>query len=1344
MLWLILSSAILHCVLLTNADGLYSVVAPKTLRSKSAYNVVVAVQNAPRATNVSVSLTGPSFSLGKHVEVSAMSSKTVRFDIPKLTEGKYKLEVVGSGGIEFRNSTKLDFATDKNRIYIQTDKATYKPGDKIQFRVLFLDKHTRPAVIDKAIAIEIRDGDHNLIRQWKDIIPRSVYSGELQLSDRPVLGNWTLTVTAQDDGKETKTLVVDKYVVPKFEVFVITAKDVAASAGYIRATIRARYTFKKPVKGHVVASIEGSSAKKNLPIDGQVNVEFPIPATGKSLLKITATVAEELTNLKHNATAYVTVHQHRHKLEDLFWPTHYRPGVMYEFKTVVRNLDGSPVTDSSKNVNFNVKCCHASRNFPAFLQNSIATQHIMLPDTTCKSCLVTVTYDTAANLGRYLYKLDATLNIAVITKRPQLRKELKINIKSNNYLPYIIVTILARGNIFLSQYIKVEEREKSHEFKFVPTFEMVPQATIFVHYIVNGDFMSAKETVDIEKDFENTIEISTEKEARPGDKVSLRVKTNPHSFVGLLGVDQSVLLLRSGNDLNREQILNNLATDSTDLVTLTNANIFIPKSSGGCYTNDDQNNCTGAPISRTVFQKVESVRNSAPVPTVSSSKAQASLPPVRKLFPETWLFSNIRSVGASGETSINTTVPDTMTSWVITGFSLNYQTGLAVTRNPHRIRVFQPFFVTTNLPYSVKHGEVIAIPVVVFNYLGMDVEARVSMDNSEGEYEFIETTSANVSQKKKRVEREKKLWIPASTGRSISFMIRPRKVGLTTLKISAISPNAGDRLHQILKVEAEGVPKYVNKAVLITVQRRKRRSLAPPEKTLVIEEIHDAVEGSVCREIQVSGSSQAPQLEHLDGLVRKPYGCGEQNMFNFVPSILALSYLEASNRSDKKIEHIARVYVETGYQNELSYKRSDGSFSAWGKYDPAGSTWLTAYVIRSFHQAAKYIDIDDSVLAAGLDFIASRQSANGIFKELGRLIQNSHGSPLALTSFVLLTFFENEKYKNKYQKVIARAVNWVAEEVTRSNNAYDLAIAALALSLAKHRSAQSTLTKLESLAKRRGDHKWWTGADNSKSSDVETTSYVLLALLEQNGLDSAKPIVDWLISKRNSNGGFVSSQDTVVGIMALTKYELASQMTTEGIDVQLSYLDKHRKHLRVGKDNKFKVQTHRLPENATEVKCTATGQGRALVQLSYRYNVATAVKSPSFKLRTKVMQSDKYRLILNICGEYTPIANSERSKPTNMALMQVQLPSGYVCDTDSFALIAAIPDVKRVESKRGDTEVHIYFEKLHPNAPKCLNLKAIYTHAVAEQKPSWVQLYDYYATERKATEFYHVDSPRIL
>lgn len=47
-------------------------------------------------------------------------------------------------------------------------------------------------------------------------------------------------------------------------------------------------------------------------------------------------------------------------------------------------------------------------------------------------------------------------------------------------------------------------------------------------------------------------------EARPGQEVDITVISKPNSYVGLLGVDQSVLLLRKGNDFDKTQIFNEL------------------------------------------------------------------------------------------------------------------------------------------------------------------------------------------------------------------------------------------------------------------------------------------------------------------------------------------------------------------------------------------------------------------------------------------------------------------------------------------------------------------------------------------------------------------------------------------------------------------------------------------------------------------------------------------------------------------------------------------------------------------------------------------------------------------
>lgn len=48
-----------------------------------------------------------------------------------------------------------------------------------------------------------------------------------------------------------------------------------------------------------------------------------------------------------------------------------------------------------------------------------------------------------------------------------------------------------------------------------------------------------------------------------------------------------------------------------------------------------------------------------------------------------------------------------------------------------QVRVFRPFFASLDLPYSVIRGETVAIPVVVFNYMNKDVDAEVTLENSD-------------------------------------------------------------------------------------------------------------------------------------------------------------------------------------------------------------------------------------------------------------------------------------------------------------------------------------------------------------------------------------------------------------------------------------------------------------------------------------------------------------------------------------------------------------------------------------------------------------------------------------
>jgi CD109 antigen len=77
----------------------------------------------------------------------------------------------------------------------------YKPGDKVRFRVLFLDSYTRPYPAEN-VKIHVTDGKKNRIKQFMDVkVLNGVYQNELQLSESPVLGNWKIHVDLEDEHK---------------------------------------------------------------------------------------------------------------------------------------------------------------------------------------------------------------------------------------------------------------------------------------------------------------------------------------------------------------------------------------------------------------------------------------------------------------------------------------------------------------------------------------------------------------------------------------------------------------------------------------------------------------------------------------------------------------------------------------------------------------------------------------------------------------------------------------------------------------------------------------------------------------------------------------------------------------------------------------------------------------------------------------------------------------------------------------------------------------------------------------------------------------------------------------
>lgn len=393
----------------------------------------------------------------------------------------------------------------------------------------------------------------------------------------------------------------------------------------------------------------------------------------------------------------------------------------------------------------------------------------------------------------------------------------------------------------------------------------------------------------------------------------------------------------------------------------------------------------------------------------------------------------------------------------------------------------------------MKRGEIVAVPVILFNYLNVDVNAKLTIHN-DGQFEFVDTDD----DEDQIANRIRDVAVTSNNGISSTFLIKFTSAGDIAIRATATTPIAGDAIERILKVEPEGVPQYVSKPIFVDL--RETHEFEAIENVEVPE---TAVQDSLKVNVNAIGDLLGGTMQNLHTLIRLPTGCGEQNMLKFVPNIVILDYLKATDSVQPDIESKAKKYLVAGYQRELTYRHRNGSFSAFGRTDKSGSTWLTAYVVKSFKQADKYIDVDRQVIGSALNWLSAVQADDGSFPEVGQIshdaIQGGADKGIALTAYTTIAFLANkvsislaQKFvsmfhirfyswqvrgngdgegegKWEHQKTVDRALANIAEHINSVKNPYSYAIATYALQLANHPQRDEELDNLLNQAVSKGD-----------------------------------------------------------------------------------------------------------------------------------------------------------------------------------------------------------------------------------------------------------------------------------
>jgi CD109 antigen len=674
-----------------------------------------------------------------------------------------------------------------------------------------------------------------------------------------------------------------------------------------------------------------------------------------------------------------------------------------------------------------------------------------------------------------------------------------------------------------------------------------------------------------------------------------------------------------------------------------------------------------------------------------------------------------------GKASLELQAPDSITTWMLRAVGLSQTKGLGIAED--QLTVFQPFFLSADLPYSAVRNEEFPVKIALYNYLDSEQEIRVDLEPSP-RFDLLDSPSKTIT-------------VAANDIGGVEFRIRTKELGVQQLKVTARSSEAADAVIKRLIVEPEGVQReLVENLVLSAGSSRTVDTSLPP----------GIVEGSGRVYIALTGSYLSQTIHGLEGLLRMPFGCGEQNMILFAPNTFILKYLTATGQVKPEIMAKAEKMMVTGYQRELTYRRDDGSFSAFGNSDKEGSLWLTSFVMKTFAQAKGLIYIDDDVLQQAAAWIASHQNSDGSFDPVGfvhhqEMLGGLQGKT-ALTAFVALSLYEAGE-----SAAFQRAVEYLENQLDTTDDAYGMALTAYTLELAESPNRNAAYEKLMSLAKEDERGLYWGDdspilepgiperpiapmpdgrmAPDNQSAAIETTSYAMLALLEHDDKFNASRVAKWLVSNRNALGGFGSTQDTVVALQALTGYASAAQADVDAT-VTLEAGDWH-KEVRISPENFDVVQVIEIP-TGQELEISVAGSGEVVAQAVRRFNLPDVEDTleTAFDIQvdydtTQVSVNDLITLSVEV--DYHPFESVE----AGMVVLDIAVPTGFTPESDTLEAVAgAQPKVKRYDV--AGRKVIFYIEDMSPGESLSFQFKARALYPVTAQGVA-SQVYSYYKPE---------------
>ncbi len=495
--------------------------------------------------------------------------------------------------------------------------------------------------------------------------------------------------------------------------------------------------------------------------------------------------------------------------------------------------------------------------------------------------------------------------------------------------------------------------------------------------------------------------------------------------------------------------------------------------------------------------------------SLADFKADApARPQVRKDFPDAIHWAADVVTDARGEATVQVTYPDALTTWRLTARGTTEDTlvGHAVAR----ATVTKDLIVRVITPRFLTEGDVVDTPVIAHNYLP-DTRA-------------IDLALSASGLRQDTAPGDTRVLVPAGGEARLDWRLTAGTAGTATVTGSGTTAGHHDAVELRVPILPFGLGR----------QAARAGSLSGPDQVtagVAVPSYSNPAARTV--EIGLAPSLAGATLGALDFLTGYPYGCTEQILSSFLPTLVVARTLAQLQLAPTERLALVDRQVTAGVERLVDYQHADGGWG-WWKTDE-NHPFMTAYAVYGLLETRAHgYPVNEWKIRQGLGAIVR------LYREYPRAVP-------ALKAYMVFVLARAaaaglEPDAGAFDRAAAVDDSWRRR---RDLTPYGRALLLMALDAGTDARGDTLAAELLAEVRQTGDLAWWQVDDDPLLEDwadtsVEATATAVRALASRH---PASPVLEsavrYMLANRQSGASWASTKQTAMALYGLTAFMAA-------------------------------------------------------------------------------------------------------------------------------------------------------------------------------------------------------------